>query len=160
MQEIYSYVVYQVLTTLCLVTGGVIAWILVRVLRLTKLQQEPAFVIMLVCLQLALVASVAFFQIQAARLINDSTNLNRSYYCSEATIVYLSPLFLAYAAILNTNKWIYFNWHIVKVNQQNNYSSQIKRYTTVLGIVTGFFAGLVTILYLIYMTKGCSNKYR
>ena len=92
--------------------------------------------------------------------MDDGTNLNRRYYCTEATIVYFSPLFLAYAAILNTNKWIYFNWHIVKVNQQNFYQSQIKRQTTALGIVTGVFAGLVTILYLLYMSKGCSKNYR
>lgn len=98
---------------------------------------------------------------RAADLLNDSPiDLNRKYYCGAATINYLAPIFLSYAAILNTNKWIYFNWHIIKMNEQNVYLSQIKRQTNILTIVTGFFAGLVTIFYLIYMSEGCSKKYK
>ena len=107
------------LTLLCLVTGAVISWILVKVLRLTKFSQEPTFVLMLICLILALLANLAFFELRAADLVRDN-GFSRKYYCGQATINFLAPLFLAYAAILNTNKWIYFNWHIVKLNQQSS----------------------------------------
>lgn len=96
-------------------TGAVIAWLLIKVLRLTKFKEEPTFVLMLICLILALVANIAFFELRAADLLRNN-GYSRKKFCGQATINFLAPLFLAYAAILNTNKWIYFNWHIVKLN--------------------------------------------
>jgi hypothetical protein len=54
------------------VTGAVIAWLLIKVLRLTKFKEEPTFVLMLFCLILALAANIAFFELRAADLIRNN----------------------------------------------------------------------------------------
>jgi hypothetical protein len=69
-----------VLTLLCFVTGTVIAWLLIKVLRLTKFSEEPTFVLMLVCLILALIANIAFFELRAAGLERNNS-YSRKEFC-------------------------------------------------------------------------------
>ena len=35
-----------------------------------------------------------------------------TYYCANSTTNYLPAILLALASVLNTNKWIYFNWRV------------------------------------------------
>jgi hypothetical protein len=69
-----------VLTLLCFVTCAVIAWLLIKVLRLTKFCEEPTFVLMLVCLILALIANIAFFELRAADLERNNS-YSRKEFC-------------------------------------------------------------------------------
>jgi hypothetical protein len=67
---------------------------------------------MLILLQLSLVANILFFQFQVKIIKSDYNIAWTTYYCSNATYNYAAAVFLALASVLNTNKWIYFNWRV------------------------------------------------
>lgn len=100
---------YEVLTAICALTVFALCFVVARVVRVAKCS-DPIFVIMLVCLQLALVSNVLFYQLQLRWVEND--RVGPAYYCSNACLDSAPALWLAFATLLNTNKWIYFNWRL------------------------------------------------
>lgn len=106
-----TLITYHTLSALCVATCLLFSYITYRVVKISKCS-DPIFIIMLILLQLSLVANILFFQFQVKIIKSDYNIAWTTYYCSNATYNYAAAVFLALASVLNTSKWIYFNWRV------------------------------------------------
>jgi len=106
-----TLITYHTLSALCAASCLLFSYITYRVVKISKCS-DPIFIIMLILLQLSLVANLVFFQFQVKIIKSDNNMAWTTYYCSNATTNYLPAILLALASVLNTNKWIYFNWRV------------------------------------------------
>lgn len=95
------------MATLCIES-----WVLYKVVKVSNLGRNPYFVVMLTCLHFSLIASIAFFQLQAQVIRSPESVAWDTYVCTNVTTDFLPALFLAFATTLNTSKWIYFNCRV------------------------------------------------
>jgi len=165
-----SLITYHCIQALCVATSLLFSYITYRVVKISKCS-DPIFIIMLTLLQLSLVANILFFQFQVRIIKSDIDNPNipwTTYYCSNATYTFAPAILLALATVLNTSKWIYFNWRVKNLKYldlkdekqillaQNALLVKQRR----LNIATGLIFIVIITTSIYYMALGCSASYK
>ena len=109
--EEFAYIWYIVFTIICFLTSFVLIYITVKVVKKVG-QSDKIIPLMLINLSLSALCFAAFFidQTLALRQEDDSSLLPNT--CKTVFFTSLSTLFLAFAVLLNMNKWIYFTLRI------------------------------------------------
>jgi hypothetical protein len=107
---VFAFWWYFAIAIICILTFGVLLYLTIVVIR-SFWETEKVIPLMLFNLQLAALASAAFFIEQMIALALFGGMIYNQ--CMNTIVIFLSTLFLGLAVLLNINKWIYFSMRIM-----------------------------------------------